>query len=184
MLSLEIAQHTAQVLREGGVIAYPTEAVWGFGCDPFNETAVQKLIDIKQRPFEKGVLLVADSIQRVEPWLKMLDQVIVEKMLATWPGPFTWVVPNNGVLPAIVTGGRETVALRVSAHEGVKQICEAFDGLVVSTSANRSGEDAITSEAEVHCQFGTVLDYIVPGILGGATSPSSIFDAISGQQLR
>ena len=178
------ADEAATVLKGGGVIAYPTEAVWGFGCDPFNLDAVQRLLTIKQRAFEKGVLLVAAEIESVEPWLSDLPETVKVKMLASWPGPTTWVVPNKGILPDVVTGGRETVALRVSAHEGVQRLCRAFGGLVVSTSANKSGEPPCMAESEVAKQFEQTLDYIVPGRLGGAAKPSSIFNALTGEQLR
>lgn len=184
MIEITHANQAATILKDGGVIAYPTEAVWGFGCDPFNLEAVQRLLLIKQRAFEKGVLLVAADIESVEPWLSSLPKAVKAKMLASWPGPTTWVVPNKGLLPDVVTGGRETVALRVSAHEGVQRLCRAFGGLIVSTSANKTGEPPCMEESEVAKQFEQTLDYIVPGHLGGAAKPSSIINALTGEQLR
>lgn len=184
MIEAVHAEQAAVVLNRGGVIAYPTEAVWGFGCDPYNSAAVERLLAVKQRAFDKGVLLVAADIASVAPWLEGLPETVSAKLLATWPGPTTWVVPNNDILPSVVTGGRDTVALRVSAHSGVQRLCRAFGGLIVSTSANKSGMPPCMSEQEVAKQFKRTLDYIVPGRLGGATQPSSIFNAITGEQLR
>lgn len=178
------AEKAAEVLKHGGVIAYPTEAVWGLGCDPFNRDAVRRLIAIKQRPFEKGVLVVADNLDRVNPWLRLLPSDQRTKIEQTWPGPVTWVVPNHDILPTEVTGGRETIAIRVSAHAGVQALCRSFGNVIVSTSANLSGEPAITSEHFVRQQFADVVDYIVPGQLGRQTSPSAIYDAASGKRLR
>lgn len=174
----------AKVLLRGGVIAYATESVWGFGCDPYNFQAVDRLLSVKQRSIDKGMLLVAANIDMVQPWLDRLPADVVDTMLASWPGPVTWVVPNFGLVPLSVTGGRDTVAIRVSAHRGVQALTSRFGGLIVSTSANLSGRRPCKTAIAVRKQFPSGLDYIYPGVVGGAVKPSSIFDAMTGQQLR
>lgn len=168
----------------GGVIAYPTEAVWGLGCDPFNTVAIERLCQLKQRSLDKGLLLVAASVDQVEPWLAGLPAAVRQQVTASWPGPVTWLVPEAGVLPPELTGYRNSVALRVSDHPVVRELCSAFGGPIVSTSANRSGSPALKSMLAVQKQFGKQVDGIVPGRLGGLKNPSKIFDALTGQRLR
>lgn len=127
-------------LRSGGVIAYPTEAVWGLGCDPDNDEAVAHLLRLKQRDPAKGLILVAGSIAQFAPWLEGLPLELHAPLAASWPGPNTWLVPDNGRTHALVRGAHDSVALRVSDHPGVIELCEAFGGPIVSTSANRAGE--------------------------------------------
>ncbi|PMR74373.1 L-threonylcarbamoyladenylate synthase [Billgrantia endophytica] len=171
-------------LRAGGAIAYPTEAVWGIGCDPDNDEAVVRLLRLKQRDPAKGLILVAASITQFEPWLEGLPLALHAPLAATWPGPNTWLVPDNGRTHALVRGAHDCVALRVSDHPGVVALCEAFGGPVVSTSANRAGEPAALSAEAVRTAFGDALDAILEGDLGGLGRPSTIRDLISGRVLR
>ncbi|MBY6207433.1 MULTISPECIES: L-threonylcarbamoyladenylate synthase [Halomonas] len=172
------------VLRRGGVIAYPTEAVWGLGCDPDNEEALKRLLALKQRDPAKGVILVAADIAQFDAWLTAVSAEQRALLLDTWPGPNTWLVPDNGRTPALVRGSHDKVALRVSDHPGVQALCRAFGGPLVSTSANRAGEPPAMSEADIHRIFGDELDAVVPGDLGGNPRPSIIRDLVSGEVLR
>jgi len=174
----------AGVLNAGGVVAYPTEAVWGLGVDPFNTHAVQRLLAVKRRSFDKGVLLVGADIAMAEPWLSGLPAEVTANIASSWPGPTTWVLPNQGVFPKVVTGGRDTIAIRISAHPLVQALSSQFGGLVVSTSANLSGVPACRSKVKVMKQLGDKVDYVLSGALGGRSSPSAIYDALSGCQLR
>ena len=171
-------------LQRGGVIAYPTEAVWGLGCDPANETAVRRLLALKQRDIAKGLILVAADVSQVEHLLAGLTADQRQRVLASWPGPHTWVVPVPDDFPYWVRGEHPSVALRVSAHAGVQALCRAFGRPLVSTSANRSGLPPALSEAEVRMQLGAALDAIWPGPLGGDGKPTEIRDALSGAILR
>ena len=112
---LAITQATG-VLNTGGVIAYPTEAVWGLGCDPFSEHAVSRLLAMKHRQLGMGLILIAADIKQLYPFLVGLSQSQLEQLENSWPGPQTWLVPNNFVAPPWVTGGRDTLALRVTDH--------------------------------------------------------------------
>lgn len=172
-----------QALHAAEVIAYPTEAVWGLGCDPFCEAAVRRLLDLKRRREDKGLIIIAADITQLEPWLAELSPAQKAAISATWPGPYTWIVPASGA-PGWLRGAHTTLALRVSAHEGVQALCRAWGGPLVSTSANRSGEPPFTDEAGLRRGFADALAYILPGQLGGDARPSEIRDAVSGVVLR
>jgi L-threonylcarbamoyladenylate synthase len=177
-------RHAARILRAGGVIAYPTEGVWGVGCDPDNEEAFAHLLALKQREPAKGVILIAASIAQVQPYLDGLRAAQIRQLEATWPGAFTWIVPDNGVAPLWVTGGRPGLALRVSAHPLVRALCEAFGGPIVSTSANPSGRPAAKTALRVRRYFPAGLDYVLKGPLGGQRGPTPIRDLVSGEVVR
>ncbi|MGB1188737.1 MAG: L-threonylcarbamoyladenylate synthase [Pseudomonadales bacterium] len=175
---------TKQSLLDGAVIAYPTEGVWGLGCAPESTSAVQRLLEIKQRPKEPGLILVAAEIEQFEPYLSGITPDQRKKLEARWPGPVTFVVPDTGFCPEIIKGHHTTVALRVSAHPIVRALCRLKQGPLVSTSANRRGEPPAMSQGEVFAMFGDLLDFVIPGALGGAAGPSEIVDLVSGRVLR
>lgn len=173
-----------RALRAGGVIAYPTEAVWGVGCDPHNEEAVSELLAMKQRDWRKGVILIAADMAQLAPYLRGLDDEKLAILRASWPGPYTWLVPNNGAAPDWVTGGRATLAVRVSAHPVVQALCRAYGGPIVSTSANAAGKPPARSLFTVRRYFGAQLDAVVPGALGGQKNPTQIRDVMTGEICR
>ncbi|AJY52165.1 L-threonylcarbamoyladenylate synthase [Halomonas sp. KO116] len=171
-------------LREGGVIACPTEAVWGLSCDPENDEALAHLMRMKERDPAKGVILVAASIEQFQPWLSQLPLAMHAPLAASWPGPNTWLVPDNGRSHGLVRGAHERVALRVTDHPLMKALCEAFGGPLVSTSANRSGEPPAMSAAEITSIFSDEVAYVVKGELGGNAKPSTIRDLATGKVMR
>lgn len=174
-----------QVLAHGGIIAYPTEAVWGLGCDPDNKEAVQRLLQLKERPVEKGLILVAANTAQIASLLTPLRLQQRQQLESTWPGPVTWLIPDTqNLYSKWVKGDHESVAIRVSAHPVVQQLCQAFGGPVVSTSANKAGEPEIRDRSELERLFGDTIEYIVPGELGAAGSVSQIRDLITGAVLR
>ncbi len=140
-------------LKRGDVIAYPTEGVFGLGCDPFNEVAVRKLLLIKQRSPAKGLILVADRWDVLAELTAPVDENQLARVLITWPGAVTWVFPASNAVPAWITGNFNSVALRVSKHPMIKAICEAFGGPIVSTSANPGGEAPARDVATVERYF-------------------------------
>lgn len=172
-----------RALRAGAVIAYPTEAVWGLGCDPFNEAAVLRLLELKQRSEAKGLIIIAADVAQISPWLEALTPAQKTTVLATWPGPYTWIVPAPQA-PRWLRGAHDSLALRVSAHPGVQALCRAWGGPLVSTSANLSGQPPARDALALRRQFGAGLGCIVPGRLGGDARPSEIRDAVSGAVLR
>ena len=186
-LSVKVAAHR---LMEGNVIAYPTEAVWGLGCDPLNEQACLDLLQIKRRPVQKGMILIAGSIDEFAGILSALPLDQVQKLDAAWQnqistGAITFLVPDLlEQVPYWIKGSHNSVALRVSQHPLVKSLCQAFGGPLVSTSANRSGKPPARSRVLVEKYFGGQLEFIVPGALGGATNPSKIIDFYTGKTVR
>lgn len=177
-------RRAVRVLRDGGVIAYPTEAVWGLGCDPFDHAAVLRLLAIKDRPVDKGLILIAAGLDQVAPWLDGLDEAQRQQVTSSWPGPFTWVVPVPDSFPWWVRGDHPSVAIRVSAHPGVQALCRAWGGALVSTSANRTGLPPARSALAVRCGLRGQVDYLLPGRLGGQRQPTLIRDALTGAVLR
>lgn len=171
-------------LGHGKVLACATEAVWGLSCDPLNQRAVERLLQLKQRPVEKGLILVAADESQLEALLAPLARGQRETLSASWPGPNTWLVPHGGAVPAWVSGEHATVAVRVTAHAGMAALCRAFGGPLVSTSANPGGEPPATNAEQVLRYFGESLDGWLPGELGDSSRPSTIRDLATGQVIR
>jgi len=184
MIEASDLEQALDALRAGGVIAYPTEAVWGLGCDPDDDRALTRLLRLKAREPAKGMILVAASIGQFAPWLEGLPMALHAPLVASWPGPTTWLVPDNGRAHRLVRGDHDRVALRVSDHPLVVSLCEAFGGPVVSTSANRAGEPPAISADQVLATFGADLDAVLDGPLGGLERPSTIRDLVTGRVLR
>lgn len=171
------------VLRDGGVICHACEGVWGFACDPFNESAVTRILIIKQRPITKGLIVIGGSVREFSPELAALDSTQHEMICASWPGHTTWILPNAR-FPRWITGEFDTVAVRVPGHNQSRELASKFGGPLVSTSANRSGQRELTTLTDVEQQFKTEVDYILKGSVGNAFGPSKIFDARTGEKLR
>ena len=172
-------------LKSGGIIAYPTEAVYGLGCDPFNEIAVKKLLTLKKRPITHGLILLAHSWSVLAKYTLPVAPQLLSKALETWPGPNTWLFPARlDLVPTWIRGEHQSVALRVTAHPLAKDLCEAFAGPIVSTSANLHGQPTTKTAAEVRLQFQSGIDYILEGETGNLTKPTPIYDVISGKMLR
>ena len=174
----------AAALKGGGVIACPTEAVWGLSCDPFDGAAVTRLLELKQRPVEKGLILVAADEPQLDLLLEPLTPAERDALRETWPGPNTWLVPHRGAVPQWVSGEHATVAVRVTAHPGMAALCEAFGGPLISTSANPGGEEPAMSSGTVLEYFSDSLDGWLAGELGDAARPSTIRDLATGEVIR
>ncbi len=174
-----------KALDAGEVIAYPTEGVWGLGCDPWNASAVSLLLALKHRPWQKGLILVASSMQQIEPLLQGLPAKKIQLLEDSWPGSNTWIIDDPlGWIPQQVKGEHSTVAVRVSAHPQIKALCDAFGGPIISTSANRSGLPPLRYNWQVRKNFGESLGGIVEGELGGQRGPSQIRNLRTGQTVR
>lgn len=184
--SLAELEDAADVLRRGGVIAYPTEAVFGLGCDPHNRTAFERIFALKQRPATQGVLLIAADFAQVARYVDMANvpQDVLAQVHASWPGPFTWVFPRSTEVPDWVAGEHAGIALRVTAHEPAAALCRVFGGALVSTSANPHGQPPARDLATVTAYFDDRLDGIVDASLGGASQPTTIRDALTGAIIR
>lgn len=170
-------------IRKGGVIAYPTEAVYGLGCSPWNGNAVVRILALKRRRMAKGLIVVAANLEQLEPLVDFSSMASLEDVLASWPGPVTWVLPARGGVPVWLTGKHAGIAVRVSAHPLVRSLCDAA-GPLVSTSANPEGHPPATSAFRVRAYFGNRIDYIVPGKTGLYKKPTEIRHAGLGAILR
>lgn len=179
-------EQAVAALNNEGVIAYATEAVFGLGCDPDSEPAVQRLLDIKQRPVKKGLILIAAELGQLLDYID-LSQLTAEQLArveASWPGPFTWIMPAKPDTPSWLTGQFDTLAVRVTAHPQVQGLCRAFGKPLVSTSANLTGEEPARRVADIGELLASKLAYILPGEVGGQANPSEIKDARSGAIIR
>jgi L-threonylcarbamoyladenylate synthase len=174
----------ASVIAGEGVIAYPTEAVWGLGCHPFSEVAVRRLLRLKAREENKGLILVAADMEQFDWLLHDLPAAQKLRLEQTWPGPVTWLVPHRRRVPGWISGTHDTVALRVSDHPTVQALCLAVGGPLVSTSANLAGCREARQQYELYRQFGRGLDYVLPGRLGSSIRPSEIRDLRTDSVLR
>ena len=176
------ARHAADVLLGGGVIAYPTEGVFGLGCLPDDVAAAQRILDIKDRDASKGLILIAARPEQFDNWVDPdhLQQVPQPDPLQ----PVTWIVRPSGLLPDIIRGSNPGVAIRITTHPVAAAISDAVDMPIVSTSANVAGQPVARNSIVLRRQFGHLVDYVVPGECGPAAGPSEIRDLESGQVLR
>ena len=174
----------ATIIKDGGVIAYPTEAVYGLGCDPSNPLALQRLIDLKKRASDKGLILIASDQIQLLSFIQPPDESIQTLMGKHWPGPVTLVVESKPTTNPLLTGGRTTVAVRVSNHRVVQDMCDACGHALVSTSANLSGQTALRTSADVFSELGKDIDAVLEGDLGGLAKPTMIIEASTGKILR
>lgn len=183
MSSLAV-RRAARILRAGGVIAYPTEAVWGFGCDPRDRAAVVHLLEIKQRDWRKGLILIASDFEQVQPFVADVCRAKLKPAFATWPGAVTWLLPASAKAPHWITGGREQIAVRVTAHPAAAALCGEYGGAIVSTSANIARRAPARTLMQLRRNFGDQLDFILPGELGGQSTPTPIRELGTGRILR
>jgi L-threonylcarbamoyladenylate synthase len=177
-------QLATDALAAGGVVACPTEAVWGLSCNPADALAVERLLSLKGRSVAKGLILVAAGQNQLDFLLEQLSDQDRSKVAASWPGPTTWLVPHGGRVPGWIHGDHATVAVRVSNHPVVRALCNAWDGPLVSTSANRAGARPPRELFQVKRFFGERLDYCLPGQVDRSARPSVIKDLVSGQIVR
>lgn len=194
----------ANWLKDGQLLAYPTESVWGIGCDPYDQAAVQRILDIKQRPQAKGMIVITDSVTRLTPLLASLDDTQRQQIIESWQTEddrgepqnrqaHTWLLPIPQTLatmmPSWIMGEHQTIAVRVIAHPIVRQLCEQMTsthnpfGLLVSTSCNPSGQAPASTFEAAYAYFGEQVGYLQANTLG-YTLPSQIRDAITGAIVR
>ncbi len=162
-------------LKSGELIAYPTEGVWGLGCDPNNLEAVKKILDLKERSSSKGLILLGSRFEQFNEYA--FAEEYKAKLMTKWPGPHTWLVPAKQGVSTLLIGSNDKVALRLSNHEIVCELCEGFGGAIISTSANKEGLPTLTGEREIADVFPDVK--ILKGRLGDLKRPSTIQDVVT-----
>jgi len=176
-------EKAAVILRRGGVVAHATEGVWGLACDPRSDAAIQKVLEIKQREKEKGLILIGGTLEYFQKELFEVKSDNSREIADSWPGHHTWILPNACGYSDWVTGGRYSVACRVPDHKQARELSLKFGAPLVSTSANLSGQAELTSEQAVRETFEGILDFILPGVIGNADGPSRIH-FLDGSMLR
>lgn len=174
----------ALAMQDGGVVAYPTESCFGLGCDPSNSNAIQRLLRLKNRKRDKGLILIASSVAQLKPWVDIRASRQYENIISSWPGPCTWVIPAIGPLNRWLVGGYSSIAVRVTAHPDAARLCALFGGPIVSTSANIQGRPALKSAQQVSKCFGGRLQSLVHGKVGNLRTATEIRDGSSGEILR
>lgn len=164
-----------KAVLQGAVFAYPTDTIWGFGCHPLDAPAVKQILDIKQRPVSKGLILLASDLQYIEPYISPdISNDDKRRLQQKSDQPTTWLVEANPDCPYWLCGEFTTIAIRLTDHRFVRQMCDAISAPLVSTSANRSGKPPIRNAIQARCQFSGELDFIVHGFKTGGAKASRI----------
>lgn len=174
----------ARCIAAGGIIAYPTEAVYGLGCDPWNRESVHRLLALKRRPEHKGLILIAADFGQLEPFVEPLAEAHMQAVRATWPGPVTWLLPARAGAPRWLRGSHSTLAVRVTAHRLAATLCDVAGSALVSTSANISDRPAARTHLQVRLALDSQVDFILAGRCGKRAQPSTIRDARTGAVIR
>lgn len=169
-------------LKQGGVIAYATESCYGLGCDPMNRQAVEKIFKLKGRGAAKGLILIAANRNQLRPYATRAS-IEAAWQKGRWPGPVTWVLPAAKSCPKWLTGGRDSVAVRITAHAGAAALCRDAGMALVSTSANKSGDNPTKTTAECEAVFGRRVR-VPEGKIGARKRPSTLIDLASGTIIR
>lgn len=170
-------------LRKGNIIAYPTEAVYGLGCDPFNESSVLHLLKIKHRSQDKGLILIAANWEQISPLIQPLSSSQKLRIENRSSKPITWVFPATQQAPEWIRGDHNTIAIRITSHLLARELCAGFQRPIVSTSANLSNQPPAKNIAELE-QYFPAIDFILEGELGNLAKPTPIIDVLSGKLYR
>jgi L-threonylcarbamoyladenylate synthase len=176
-------KNAARVMREGGIVAYPTESVYGLGCDPWDAYAVIRLLKLKKRSYAKGLILVAADFDQIAPWLAAPTATLRNKLTQKTPRPVTWLVDAPDT-PLWIRGEHPKLAVRIIRHPLAAELCNAFGGPIVSTSANISGGETARNPLRVRKLFQDKVDYIVSGPVGPYKTTSEIRDLGTGVRYR
>lgn len=171
------------IIQSGGIVSHPTEAVYGLACDPTNTEALLRLLTIKNRSLEKGLILVAASVKQLEPYVSITEKTLT-KLSATWPGPVTWILPVKPGVSGLLTGSHNSLAVRVSAHPVIQALCKECNQPLVSTSANLQSSPPARSALAVRRIFDQNIDLILSGPVDLTASPTEIRDAATGKVIR
>lgn len=173
-----------EYLKQGKVVAHPTEAVFGLACDPDNIDAVSRILQIKHRAMDKGFIIIGSSWTQLEPMITYIQPELLTRVFETWPGPTTWLFPASEKVPFWITGHRKSVAVRVTAHPVAKALCEEFGGPLISTSCNKSGDPPARDIRTIQLTLNDTVDYVIDAPLGGRLRPTEIRDALTGEVIR
>ncbi|MFK8011538.1 MAG: L-threonylcarbamoyladenylate synthase [Marinicellaceae bacterium] len=184
MVKDKLINQAVDSLKTGGTIVYPTESVYGLGCNPFDEEAVNGLLSLKQRHVSKGLILIASHIQQILPMIKPSNSNDLARALKTWPGHHTWIFPKTKLVPDWVSGEHNSVAVRVSNHPIVIKLCNKYNSPIISTSANISEQNTLKTIKEIRSVFGNRINYYLDAPTGTEKKPSTIHLAHSDAIIR
>ena len=165
------------------VFAYPTEGVWGLGCNPFSEKAVNKLINLKKRPKNKGIIVLAGSLQQLLPFTQHLSEKLKKRMNSKWPGPHTWLVPSSSETPKWLLGPTGLLALRLSNHKTVKELTKSLNMPICSTSEKISRKKPAKDSEEIRT-FCYDKVHRIEGKLDSLKKPTPVQNLESKEWLR
>ena len=182
MASSHNIRQAARILKGGGVIAYPTEGVFGLGCLADDADAVNRILNIKSRDPAMGLVLIISALRQIDDWVDLPSEHA--SLASRDDKPITWLVPATPEAPGWIRGGHASIAVRLTAHPVARALCDAVDFPLVSTSANVSGHPPARNSYVLRRQFGALVDYIVPGECGPAGGPSEIRDLLTGKTVR
>lgn len=182
MGSSQLLRRATRVLHGGGVIAYPTEGVFGLGCLPDEFQAVSRVLTIKNRDPAMGLVLIATSVAQLDDWIDLPESA--PELTSSMARPVTWIVPATSEVPYWIRGANAGIAIRMTGHPVARALCDATDSPLVSTSANFHGRPVARNRFVLRRRFGALVDYIVPGECGPASGPSEIRELASGRVLR
>lgn len=177
-------REATRALRAGGVIAYPTETVFGLGCDPLDLRAIERILELKQRPREKGLILIGANLQQLLPFIDVRDQTLLNKLTQTTPRPTTWICPLRNNIPRWLSGRHHTIAVRITTSPIAQQLCQQFGSAIVSTSSNPAGLKPARSMLAIRRYFDDQLDYVLNGPSDSRAKPSRIAELISDRVIR
>lgn len=172
------------VIHAGGVVAYPTENCFGLGCHPKDYLAVKKILNLKQRPTAKGLILIGSDMGQLRKYIEILPDELMVKMASSWPSSTTWLVPAAPWVPSWLKGDSDNIAIRIPAHKLARQLCKHCGHALVSTSANPSGRRPARSSGQVYKLFFDDIDYVIDASCGSAKRPSTIIDLLTDQIIR
>ncbi len=173
-------RRAAEILRAGGLVAFPTETVYGLGADASNADAVGRLYRVKGRPTDHPVIVHFDSMERALAWARGISphgRILAERF---WPGPLTLIVKGNEKAKPFVTGGQPSVGIRVPSHPVAHELLKAFGGGVAAPSANRFGRVSPTTAAHVREDLGADVDLVLEGGASEIGIESTIVDCSAG----
>jgi L-threonylcarbamoyladenylate synthase len=183
IVRLRVNAKLHRFLKCGGIITYATESCFGLGCDPNHSQALKKLIKLKQRDASKGMIVIGAHLKQLLPLCYDLNPKHIAKLKATWPAPHTFIVKASQQCEHLLTGGKSTIAIRVPAHKGARDLCQMAGMAIVSTSANLSGQKSIKTHLAAYRKFGGRV-WITQGKIGHYKKPSMIQDLETGKILR
>ncbi len=172
-----------QALTQGGIIAYPTESVYGLGCDPEQPLALERLLNVKRRSFHKGLIILISNIDQALPYIQPLNEQQTRLILKNNARATTWLIPRSDHLPELLYGQSDRIAIRLTRHPIAKSICDYTDKALVSTSCNLSGKPPMKYAFEARNKMSAHIDQVVAGECE-QQSPSKIIDLLTGNIIR